>query len=133
MIFGLLYFCVVILCVNRSRSSFILYRLVKRHSRQSNVRRIWTCADNGGLSNVRTCIFTLFLCTPVLPIVGHGPADTLCVSASGSKRPRAMAVIVVILYICDGSDECFEPRHTFAPGKPETTQLLILHNTLNLF
>ena len=46
MIFGLLYFCVVI-CVNRSRSSFILYRIVKRHSRQSNVRRIWTCADNG--------------------------------------------------------------------------------------
>ena len=46
MIFGLLYFCVVILCVNRSRSSFILYRIVKRHSRQSNVRRIWTCADN---------------------------------------------------------------------------------------
>ena len=47
MIFGLLYFCVVILCVNRSRTSFILYRIVKRHSRQSNVRRIWTCADNG--------------------------------------------------------------------------------------
>ena len=46
MIFGLLYYCVVILCVNRSRSSFILYRIVKRHSRQSNVRRIWTCADN---------------------------------------------------------------------------------------
>ena len=46
MIFGLLYFCVVILCVNRSRSSFILYRIVKRNSRQSNVRRIWTCADN---------------------------------------------------------------------------------------
>ena len=46
MIFGLFYFCVVILCVNRSRSSFILYRIVKRHSRQSNVRRIWTCADN---------------------------------------------------------------------------------------
>ena len=46
MIFGLLYFCVVILCVNRSRSRFILYRIVKRHSRQSNVRRIWTCADN---------------------------------------------------------------------------------------
>ena len=46
MIFGLLYFCVVILCVNRSRSSFILYRIVMRHSRQSNVRRIWTCADN---------------------------------------------------------------------------------------
>ena len=46
MIFGLLYFCVVILCVNRSRSSFILYRIVKRHSRQSNVRRIWTCPDN---------------------------------------------------------------------------------------
>ena len=49
MIFGLLYFCVVILCVNRSRSSFILYRIVKRHSRQSNVRRIWTCADNGNM------------------------------------------------------------------------------------
>ena len=47
MIFGLLYFCVVILCVNRLRSSFILYRIVKRHSRQSSVRRIWTCADNG--------------------------------------------------------------------------------------
>ena len=46
MIFGLLYFCVVILCVKRSRSSFILYRIVKRHSRQSNVRRIWTGADN---------------------------------------------------------------------------------------
>ena len=46
MIFGLLYFCVVILCVNKSRSSFILYRIVKRHSRQSSVRRIWTCADN---------------------------------------------------------------------------------------
>ena len=46
MIFCLLYFCVVISCVNRSRSSFILYRIVKRHSRQSNVRRIWTCADN---------------------------------------------------------------------------------------
>ena len=45
MIFGLLYFCVVILCVNRSRSSFIMYRIVKRHSRQSNVRRIWTFAD----------------------------------------------------------------------------------------
>ena len=39
MIFGLLYFCVVILCVNMSRTSFILYRIVKRHSRQSNVRR----------------------------------------------------------------------------------------------
>ena len=48
MIFGVLYFCVVILCVNRSRTSFILYRIVKRHSRQSNVRRIWTCADNEG-------------------------------------------------------------------------------------
>ena len=46
MIFGLLFFCVVILCVNMSRSSFILYRIVKRHNRQSNVRRIWTCADN---------------------------------------------------------------------------------------
>ena len=55
MIFGLLYFCVVILCVNRSRSSFILYRIVKHHSRQSNVRRIWTCADNG--------VFTIY---------GHG-------------------------------------------------------------
>ena len=32
MIFGLLYFCVVILCVNSSRSSFIMYRIVKRHS-----------------------------------------------------------------------------------------------------
>ena len=46
MIFGLLYFCVVILCVNLPRGSFILYRIVKRHSRQSNVRRIWTCTDN---------------------------------------------------------------------------------------
>ena len=46
MIFGLLYFCVVILCVNRSRTSFILYRIVKRHSRQFNVRRIWPCTDN---------------------------------------------------------------------------------------
>ena len=46
MFFCLLFFCVLILCVNRSRSSFILYRIVKRHSRQSNVRRIWTCADN---------------------------------------------------------------------------------------
>ena len=46
MIFGLLYFCVVISCVNKPRTSFILYRIVKRHSRQSNVRRIWTCADN---------------------------------------------------------------------------------------
>ena len=52
MIFGLLYFCAVILCVNKLRSSFILYRIVKRHSRQSNVRRIWTCADN-----VYTAIF----------------------------------------------------------------------------
>ena len=50
MIFGLLYFCVVIVCVNGSRSSFILYRIVKRHSRQSNVRRIWTCADNDVLA-----------------------------------------------------------------------------------
>ena len=40
MIFGLLYFCVVILCVNRSRSSFILYRIVKRHSRPSNVKAV---------------------------------------------------------------------------------------------
>ena len=46
MIFGLLYFYVVISCVNMSRSSFILSRIVQRHSRQSNVRRIWTCADN---------------------------------------------------------------------------------------
>ena len=35
MIFGLLFFCVVILCVNRSRSSFILYRIVKRHTHWS--------------------------------------------------------------------------------------------------
>ena len=55
MIFGLLYFCVVILGVNRSRTSFILYRIVKRHSRQSNVRRIWTCADNAtGMSCFET-------------------------------------------------------------------------------
>ena len=49
MLFFSCYFCVVILCVNRSRSSFILYRIVKRHSSQSNVRRIWTCADNASL------------------------------------------------------------------------------------
>ena len=62
MIFGLLYFCVVILCVNRSRSSFILYRIVKRHSRQSNVRRIWTCADNGGLCRIflKQTLFTVY-------------------------------------------------------------------------
>ena len=58
MIFGLLYFCVVILCVNRSRTSFILYRIVKRHSRQSNVRRIWTCADNVVLG--RHCLVVRF-------------------------------------------------------------------------
>ena len=52
MIFGLFYFCVVILCVNRSRSSFIRYKIVKRHSRQSNVRRIWTCADNESFGGV---------------------------------------------------------------------------------
>ena len=57
MIFGLLYFCVVILCVNRSRTRFILYRIVKRHSRQSNVRRIWTCADNGKNSFKKAVIF----------------------------------------------------------------------------
>ena len=57
MIFGLLYFCVVILCVNRSRKSFILYKIVMRHSRQSNVGRIWTCADNGFLGHrQKTCI-----------------------------------------------------------------------------
>ena len=58
MIFGLLYFCVVIMCVNRSRTSFILYRIVKRHSRQSNVRRIWTCADNAELSDDSVSKFT---------------------------------------------------------------------------
>ena len=64
MIFGLLYFCVVILCANRSHSSFILYRIVKRHSRQSNVRRIWTCADNevyingtGHMTKMATMLF----------------------------------------------------------------------------
>ena len=58
MIFGLLYFCVVIVCVKRSRSSYILYRIVKRHSRQSNVRRIWTCADNAvwGYSKLLTLL-----------------------------------------------------------------------------
>ena len=39
------------------------------------------------------CFFALFFCTPVLPIVGHGPADTLRVSASGASHPRAMPVI----------------------------------------
>ena len=57
MIFGLLYYCVVILCVNRSRTSFILYRIVKRHSRQSNVRRIWTCADNGQIAHNFFCAY----------------------------------------------------------------------------
>ena len=52
MFFFLLFFCIVILCVNRSRSSFILYRIVKHHSRQSNVRRIWTCADNVKLAKL---------------------------------------------------------------------------------
>ena len=63
MIFGLFHFCVVILCVNRSRSSFILYRIVKRHRRQSNVRRIWTCADND-ISVLKTCrsFLVLFVC-----------------------------------------------------------------------
>ena len=59
MIFGLLYFCVVILCVNRSRSSFILYRIVKRHSRQSNVRRIWTCADNVLVTFHLSCVHNI--------------------------------------------------------------------------
>ena len=36
--------------------------------------------------------FRSLFCTPVLPIVGHGPADTLRVSASGASRPRAMPV-----------------------------------------
>ena len=45
-VFLLVIFCVVISFVDRSRSSFILYRIVKRHIRLSNVRRIWTCADN---------------------------------------------------------------------------------------
>ena len=40
MFFGLLYFCVVILCVNRSCSSFILYRIVKRH-RHMDMHRQW--------------------------------------------------------------------------------------------
>ena len=66
MIFGLLYFCVVILCVNRLRGSFILYRIVKRHSRQSNVQRILTCANNaiygnvGHLGHVTSIISTKF-------------------------------------------------------------------------
>ena len=65
MIFGLLNFCEVILCVNRSRSSFILYRIVKRHSRQSNVRRIWTCADNG-VFVTRTCLHDVhYINTPI--------------------------------------------------------------------
>ena len=55
MIFGLFYFCVVIVCVNRSRSSFILYRIVKRHSRQSNVRRIWPAQTMEG--QCTTCMF----------------------------------------------------------------------------
>ena len=37
--------------------------------------------------------FRSLFCTPVLPIVGHGPADTLRVSASGASRPRAMPVL----------------------------------------
>ena len=60
MIFGLFYFCEVILCVNRSRTSFILYRIVKRHSRQSNVRRIWTCADNAGCPKENVEVFFFF-------------------------------------------------------------------------
>ena len=31
----------------------------------------------------------------MLPIVGHGPADMLCMSASGASRPRAMGLVVV--------------------------------------
>ena len=31
-------------------------------------------------------------------------------------------------YICDGSDDCFDPRHTSAPGKLETT----LRHSVNL-
>ena len=62
MIFGLLHFCVVILCVNRSRSSFILYRIIKRHSRQSNVRRIWTCADNVKLNDLTNMVYFTLVC-----------------------------------------------------------------------
>ena len=76
MIFGLLYFCVVILCVNRSRTSFILYRIVKRHSRQSNVRRIWTCADNGMLTGYNfgaapdpEMLHRIYNAEPVAPII----------------------------------------------------------------
>ena len=35
MFFGLVYFCVVIVCVNRASSSFILYRIVKHHNKES--------------------------------------------------------------------------------------------------
>ena len=73
MIFGLLYFCVVILCDNRSRTSFILYRIVKRHSRQSNVRRIWTCADN--VLNVTLSIKRMFSNKPQLGLPKHYSFD----------------------------------------------------------
>ena len=55
-VFLLVIFCVIILCINRWRSSFILYGIVKRHSRQSNVRRIWTCADNEGGSTLNLAL-----------------------------------------------------------------------------
>ena len=85
MFFGLLYFCVVILCVNRSRSSFILYRIVKRHSRQSNVRRIWTCADNG-LFVDRNC-FETGTGSPICLTETVGTIET----ESGSFRPRVVS------------------------------------------
>ena len=75
MIFGLLYFCVVILGVNRSRSSFILYRIVKRHSRQSNVRRIWTCADNAGKTGARRALALLI--SPLVPCFIQVPGDVI--------------------------------------------------------
>ena len=63
MIFGLLYFCVVILCVNRSRTSFILYRIVKRHSRQSNA-----CSKNMDMR--RQCLRTVYeLIKPYMSLV----------------------------------------------------------------
>ena len=40
--------------------------------------------------------FRSLFCAPVLPIVGHGPANTLRVSASGASRPRAMPVLDIL-------------------------------------
>ena len=36
-------------------------------------------------------------------------------------------LIIEIAYICDESDECPVTQHTFAPGKPETTQYIKLY------